>query len=91
MTARSIVSVIRVGDHRPRHPMTLNTEHFNSWPTDEEGERALKALRESLPSLAQTRYNQRDIKKRRKKKLALDIDPRHNIKSNNKHRDSGER
>ena len=34
------------------------------WPSDEEGERALKALRDSLPSKAQTRYNQRDIKKR---------------------------
>jgi len=32
--------------------------------TDEEGERALERLKECLPSEAQTRYSQRDIKKR---------------------------
>ena len=33
--------------------------------TDEEGEKALERLKNSLPSKAQSRYNQRDIKKRR--------------------------
>ena len=33
--------------------------------TDEEGERALERLKNSLPSETQTRYNHRDIKKRR--------------------------
>jgi len=33
--------------------------------TDEEGERALERLKNNLPSETQTRYNQRDIKKRR--------------------------
>jgi len=33
--------------------------------TDEEGEAAIAAVRESMPSKTQTRYNQRDIKKRR--------------------------
>jgi hypothetical protein len=39
--------------------------------TDEEGERSLERLRASLPSEAQTRYNQRDIKryKERNEKL----------------------
>ena len=36
--------------------------------TDEEGELALAAVRESMPSVAQTRYNQRDIKKRKENK-----------------------
>ena len=33
--------------------------------TDEEGEAAIAALKKSMPSKTQTRYNQRDIKKRR--------------------------
>jgi hypothetical protein len=33
--------------------------------TDEEGEKALERLKNSFPSEAQSRYNQRDIKKRR--------------------------
>ena len=33
--------------------------------TDEEGEKALERLKDNLPSEAQTRYSQRDIKKRR--------------------------
>ena len=37
---------------------------LGEWWSDEEGEKALKALRASMPSKAQTRYNQRDIKKR---------------------------
>ena len=37
------------------------------WPTDEEGERALQAVKDTMPSEAQTRYNQRDIKKRNEK------------------------
>ena len=36
--------------------------------TDEEGEAALAAVKKDMPSKAQTRYNQRDIKKRRRKK-----------------------
>ena len=36
--------------------------------TDEEGEAALAAVRKSMPSEAQTRYNQRDIKKRKENK-----------------------
>ena len=39
------------------------------FPTDEEGEAAIAALKKSMPSEAQTRYNQRDIKKKKKKKL----------------------
>ncbi len=35
--------------------------------TDEEGEAALRRHRASMPSKAQTRYNQRDIKKRNEK------------------------
>ena len=35
--------------------------------TDEEGEAALAAVKKDMPSKAQTRYNQRDIKKRRRK------------------------
>ena len=35
--------------------------------TDEEGEKALERLKRSLPSEAQTEYNQRDIKKRNEK------------------------
>jgi len=37
------------------------------WPSDKEGRRALEALKASMPSLRQTRYNQRDIKKRNEK------------------------
>jgi len=37
--------------------------------TDEDGERALLALRESMPSKRQTEYNQRDLDKRRRKKI----------------------
>ncbi len=36
------------------------------WPTDEEGEAAIAAVKKDMPSEAQTRYNQRDIKKRKK-------------------------
>jgi hypothetical protein len=36
------------------------------WPTDEEGEAAVAAVKKDMPSEAQTRYNQRDIKKREK-------------------------
>jgi hypothetical protein len=39
--------------------------------TDQEGEEALKLLRASMPSKAQTRYNERDIKKRPKQKHQL--------------------
>ena len=35
--------------------------------TDEEGEAALKKLKKEMPTKAQTRYNQRDIKKRNEK------------------------
>ena len=51
------------------------------WPSDEEGEKALKALIASMPSKAQTRYNQRDIKKRnenRKTYRRLDSQSREN-------------
>tara|TARA_Y100000310_G_scaffold318467_1_gene372568 strand:+ start:965 stop:1144 length:180 start_codon:yes stop_codon:yes gene_type:complete len=37
------------------------------WPSDKEGERAIQAVKDSMPSKAQTRYNQRDIKKRRER------------------------
>ena len=40
---------------------------INRYPSDEEGERALKRLKDSFPSEAQTRYNQRDIEKRKRK------------------------
>jgi len=33
--------------------------------TNEEGEAALAAVRKAMPSEVQTRYNQRDIKKRK--------------------------
>ena len=36
--------------------------------TDEEGEAALAAVKKSMPSKAQTKYNQRDIKKRKENK-----------------------
>ena len=42
--------------------------------TDEEGELALAAVKEIMPSEARTRYNQRDIKKRRGKNEKLRID-----------------
>ena len=35
--------------------------------TDEEGEAALEKLKKQMPTKAQTRYNQRDIKKRNEK------------------------
>jgi hypothetical protein len=35
--------------------------------TDEEGEKALEQLRMNLPSEAEAKYNQRDIKKRNEK------------------------
>jgi len=38
--------------------------------SDKEGERALKALRASMPSKTQTRHNQRDIKKRNENRKA---------------------
>tara|TARA_Y100001938_G_scaffold148347_1_gene231767 strand:+ start:145 stop:321 length:177 start_codon:yes stop_codon:yes gene_type:complete len=41
--------------------------------TDEEGEKALAALKKDMPSEAQTRYNQRDINKRRNKNEKLRI------------------
>jgi hypothetical protein len=37
------------------------------WPTDEEGEKALQAVKDSMPSETQTKYNQRDIKKRKRR------------------------
>jgi len=43
------------------------------FPTDEEGEAAIAALKKSMPSKAETRYNQRDIKKRKKNKRAKEI------------------
>jgi hypothetical protein len=46
------------------------------WPSDEEGEKALKALIASMPSKAQTRYNQRDIKKRNEnRKTNTELNP----------------
>ena len=36
--------------------------------TDEEGEAALAAVRKNMPSEAQAKYNQRDIKKRKENK-----------------------
>ena len=51
--------------------MTINqqqdatTELEDKIITDEEGEAAIAALKKDMPSEAQTRYNQRDIKKRR--------------------------
>jgi len=39
--------------------------------TDEEGEAALAAVKKSMPSEAQTRYNQRDIKKRKRKNYGI--------------------
>jgi len=39
--------------------------------TDQEGEKALKLLRASMPSKAQTRYNERDIKKRSKTEASI--------------------
>ena len=38
--------------------------------TDKEGERALKRLKDSFPSEIQTKYNQRDINKRKLKNHA---------------------
>ena len=37
------------------------------WPTDEEGEAAIAALKESMPSERQTEYKRRDIEKRRER------------------------
>ena len=39
--------------------------------TDEEGEAALAAVKKSMPSEAQTKYNQRDIKKRKENKNGI--------------------
>jgi hypothetical protein len=39
--------------------------------TDEEGEAALAAVRKNMPSEAQTKYNQRDIKKRKENKNGI--------------------
>jgi len=41
---------------------------INRYPSDEEGEAALAAVKKDMPSKTQTRYNQRDIKKRIMKK-----------------------
>ena len=39
--------------------------------TGEEGEAALAAVRKNMPSEAQTKYNQRDIKKRKENKNGI--------------------
>ena len=39
--------------------------------TDEQGEAAIAAVREDMPSKPQTRYNQRDIDKRRRKNYGI--------------------
>ena len=39
--------------------------------TNEEGEVVLAAVRKSMPSEAQTKYNQRDIKKRKENKNGI--------------------
>ena len=39
--------------------------------TDEEGEAALAAVRKNMPSEAHTKYNQRDIKKRKENKNGI--------------------
>jgi len=44
---------------------------IGDWPTDEEGEKAIRAVKDSLPSERQTAYNQRDIKKRKKKLIKM--------------------
>ncbi|MBC8395311.1 MAG: hypothetical protein H8E05_01320 [Bacteroidetes bacterium] len=53
-------AVVRASENRYLPPK-------DGYPTDEQGERALKLLRDSLPSKVKTRYNQRDIKKRKYK------------------------
>lgn len=40
------------------------------YPTNEEGEAAIAALKKSMPSKRQTEYNQRDIRKRRQREAA---------------------
>ncbi len=44
---------------------------INRYPSDEEGEAALAAVKKDMPSKAQTRYNQRDIEKRKRKKHGI--------------------
>jgi len=47
------------------------TRRMDMAMTDEEGEAALAAVKKSMPSEAQTRYNQRDIKKRKRKNYGI--------------------
>ena len=47
------------------------TRRMDMAMTDEEGEAALAAVKKSMPSEAQTKYNQRDIKKRKENKNGI--------------------
>ena len=44
---------------------------IGDWPTDEEGEKAIQAVKDTMPSERQTAYNRRDIKKRKKKLIKM--------------------